>query len=513
MTTYKNIRRIGGGTFGDVYECETADKKVFAKKVLKSTDLEDIARFLKEVRILSTLDHPNIVKVTAKYLTGAPYSFVMPRYKSSLEDCFPGIVSDEARIIPIFTAILNAIEYAHKQGIIHRDLKPSNVLLNSDTDVAVTDFGLGRITADNTARLTKSNQGFGTPGYASPEQWDQCNAKYADGRSDIYTLGKILYELYAGLLQNGVHPDLNLLSPKIRLVVDGCLKQKPEERYQSLEELKRTWLAITGQVDEALTKLNELAAELCTPRIADDKLLDQFIELLAQHDTNLDAVQEALLTASYKIVAQMYKKNAGFTGALIGKFIDHAKSQQWPSDHSHQLACFCDDLCGQIGDIEIRSKLLAAMMHLAKQSGLFKTQKLIRKRLLGAMDAAASQGVENHIKALSADVAQHTYIQVAHLDQLALSLRVAFELAILGAVTHTAFTMDHWDQFIAGLTTRDKNLADKLQECTHGPELRSRTLLIRMKNAPVDKLSYQVSLLETLWAEIVGHRSVIILMP
>lgn len=513
MTTYKNIRRLGGGGFGDVFECETADKKIFAKKVLKSTDPDDISRFLKEVRILSALDHPNIVKVTAKYLTAAPYSFIMPKYNCSLQDCFPDIIADEKRIVLVFTAILNAVDYAHKQNIIHRDLKPSNVLLNSDSEVVVTDFGLGRVVAAESVRLTQSGQGFGTPGYASPEQWEEGNAKNADARSDIYTLGIILYELYVGLL-NGTQADLSLLSPKIRLLVERCLRQKPEERFQSVEAFKSSWLAITGQTDEALATLNELAAELSTSAVLDENVLNSFIEVLAKNDTNRDAILESLLTASAKTIAQMLKKNHGFTIAILDRFLDHVRSQQWPSDYGHKIAVFCDDVIDLMEDLECKAKLIATLLYLATQSAIFKTQKIVRKRVLDNGDAAAKQALENHIRNLPAEVANHNYRQLAILEKLSLTMRSAFEDAILGESNHDAFTSETWQKFTEALRTIDESLSAKLNECTHsGPELKSRTIFLRMKDALPEKLIYQVGTLEAVWSETIGHACIIILVP
>jgi eukaryotic-like serine/threonine-protein kinase len=108
---------------------------------LDDTDEEVVKRFEREVRIQSKLDHPNIVKVLDKKLTDDARFYVMPLYRGSLVDEFPDIVGYEERLSRIYSSILDAIEHAHTQGAIHRDLKPENVLLNSDQDIVISDFG------------------------------------------------------------------------------------------------------------------------------------------------------------------------------------------------------------------------------------------------------------------------------------------------------------------------------------------------------------------------------------
>jgi serine/threonine protein kinase len=136
MAKYTDISEIGSGGFGKVFACRCdADGCKYAKKKLdESTDSDALKRFSREVRILSTLDHPHIVKVLGKRLEKPPFFYIMPLYKRSLRAELPNIVADTQRIDSIFSRLLTAIEYAHSQGIIHRDLKPENILLNDDTD-------------------------------------------------------------------------------------------------------------------------------------------------------------------------------------------------------------------------------------------------------------------------------------------------------------------------------------------------------------------------------------------
>ena len=169
---------------------------------------EEKERFAREVRILSSLDHPNVVKVLAKQLSTEPFYYVMPLYRHSLASEIPAMAADESRINTIMSGVLDGVEYAHLQGILHRDIKADNVLMNSDTDLVISDFGLGRIIDSASTRQTISGFGMGTMRYMAPEQFS--DAKYADHRSDVFSLGRMIYELYTGPL-TGIHQDVTSL--------------------------------------------------------------------------------------------------------------------------------------------------------------------------------------------------------------------------------------------------------------------------------------------------------------
>ena len=132
MAIFKKLKRIGSGGFGAVFTCTKNNKRtLYAFKELQANaDSDAVKRFITEVRILSILDHPNIIKVIGKRLNAAPYFYAMPLYQQSLEDELPSLVGNEDRISLLFDGILDAVEYAHSQGVLHRDLKPLNVLLN-----------------------------------------------------------------------------------------------------------------------------------------------------------------------------------------------------------------------------------------------------------------------------------------------------------------------------------------------------------------------------------------------
>jgi WD40 repeat protein/tRNA A-37 threonylcarbamoyl transferase component Bud32 len=208
---YKLLSVLGEGGFGMVYLAEQQHpiKRQVALKVIKPgmDTRQVIARFEAERQALALLDHPHIAHVfdAGATETGRPY-FVMElvRGLSIIEYCDRHKLDIEKRL-ELFLQVCEAVQHAHQKGIIHRDLKPSNILVLAKEDRAVPvliDFGvakaLGQSLTEKTL-FTEQGQFLGTPEYMSPEQAEM-TAEQVNTRSDIYSLGVVLYELLAGTL-------------------------------------------------------------------------------------------------------------------------------------------------------------------------------------------------------------------------------------------------------------------------------------------------------------------------
>lgn len=206
---YKLLERVGEGGCGVVYVAEQTEpvRRRVALKVIKlGMDTKQvIARFEAERQALAMMDHPNIAKVLDAGTTdaGRPY-FVMELVRGiEITDyCDQEKVSTKERL-DLFIKVCQAIQHAHQKGIIHRDIKPSNILVTLHDGVPVPmviDFGIAKATegrlSDNTV-YTQLHQFIGTPAYMSPEQAEMSGLDI-DTRSDIYSLGVLLYELLAG---------------------------------------------------------------------------------------------------------------------------------------------------------------------------------------------------------------------------------------------------------------------------------------------------------------------------
>ncbi len=199
---YRVIRPLGQGGMAHVYLAEdTETGNYVALKIMRdelSDDPEFIRRFATEARAAASLDHPNIVAVL-DYGQDGQIRYIVQEYvkgKTLKELIQEQGALDYRLAVPLMIQIGLALEHAHKRGVIHRDIKPQNVMITSDMVAKVTDFGIARTTNANTITLT-GGIAFGSVHYFSPEQ---ARGGYVTERSDIYSLGIVLYEALTGEL-------------------------------------------------------------------------------------------------------------------------------------------------------------------------------------------------------------------------------------------------------------------------------------------------------------------------
>jgi serine/threonine protein kinase len=251
---YELLEELGRGGMGIVYLARHRNSgQEFAIKMLltgENSTEDQIKRFLREAKTAYKLQHPNIVSVhQIGYCNGAPY-FVMDYVKGQdLESLAQSYQVTQMEAALLIKTAANAIEYAHSQEIVHRDLKPSNLMLDQDTRLRITDFGLAKaLTQDDT--LTLSGNVLGTPAFMPPEQ-ALANRDLIGPRSDVYSLGAVLFFLLTGrppfqgdavvrVLHQVVtarppHPrSINpAISEGLATICLKCLEKKPEQRYPS----------------------------------------------------------------------------------------------------------------------------------------------------------------------------------------------------------------------------------------------------------------------------------------
>ncbi len=266
---YAVLELLGEGGMGSVYKVFDSElQKEFAVKVLRKELAEDhkaVKRFEQECKAASELNHQNLVAVYANDRTKSGLPFLVMDYIHG--QTLGEIIKEEKqlavnRCLEIFSQTCEALLHAHKKGVIHRDLKPSNIMIVHDSgsdQVHVLDFGIAKIMASEGSGVTKTNLTqtgdiFGSPLYMSPEQ---CENNPQDARSDIYSLGCVMYEALSGvqpfasenpvkviLKHLNVDPEpLSKLSqtrsiPKdLETIVSRCLQKNPVDRYQSVESL------------------------------------------------------------------------------------------------------------------------------------------------------------------------------------------------------------------------------------------------------------------------------------
>lgn len=260
---FKLIRVIGQGGMGIVYEAidDTLQRSVAIKTLPSAMVTEDVVeRLEREAKLQAILDHPNIVRLldygsTPLNHREVPYLVMEYVDGNNLSKHVEGAKLTYIQIAELLAKLADALALCHSRGVMHRDLKPGNILIGSDGEPKLTDFGLGKLFEDRT-RLTKTGIIMGTPAYMSPEQAGGV-VKYIGPSADIYALGAILYELLCGTppfddsdpLQSVVkiltHPPVSLRTgnPGIPVELDAialkCLEKNPKHRYSTASELQQ----------------------------------------------------------------------------------------------------------------------------------------------------------------------------------------------------------------------------------------------------------------------------------
>ncbi len=258
---YRIVEHLGRGGMAEVYKAyqPSLDRYVAVKMMhtFLSDEKEFLARFEREAKVVATLRHPNIVQVYDFDVEGGAYYMVMEyisgeSLKARMQDLETRgewiSLDDASRII---LAVGSALKYAHERGMVHRDVKPANVMITTDGQVILTDFGIAKIVS--ASNLTASGAMVGTPSYMAPEQG---MGQPGDERSDIYSLGVMLYQLVLGRLPYDADTPLAVVlkhindplpSPKALMpdlsddlnhVIVKALAKNPGDRYQKVADLR-----------------------------------------------------------------------------------------------------------------------------------------------------------------------------------------------------------------------------------------------------------------------------------
>lgn len=289
---YQPLERIGEGGMSTVYKARDLNlDRLVALKLLtpvRSQEPTALARFKQEAVAISRLEHNNIVRVidygVDDKLGSAPQPYLVMDLIQG-QSLAQILKSDKPQSLDqslaIFKQTLDALSHAHKMGIVHRDVKPSNIMFTADdqgkASVHVVDFGIAKLTRqDQSPTLTNTGEMFGSPLYMSPEQ---CLGNAIDARSDIYSLGCVLYELVEGHppyqadnLLKVLHMHISakpapianpLLSKELKIalnsVISKAMAQNPADRYKTIEDLSSDINAVAaGNLSRFLNKKQQM---------------------------------------------------------------------------------------------------------------------------------------------------------------------------------------------------------------------------------------------------------------
>lgn len=259
LGTYRIDDVLGRGGMGVVFRAsDTSLDRTVALKVLApelSGDGDYVQRFLREAKAAAALDHPNVVAVHAAGQTGG-YCWIAMQFAKGVPlsgHMRKGRKFTVKESLAIVRQVALALGAAHKAGIVHRDIKPSNIMLDETGRALVMDFGLSR-GIQTGERITRTGTYLGTPEYSSPEQ---CETNDLDGRSDLYSLGVVLYELLTGRVPHVAETPLALfrkiaeerptpvsvinkqVPPAVQAILDRLLAKDRDRRYRTAEEVIR----------------------------------------------------------------------------------------------------------------------------------------------------------------------------------------------------------------------------------------------------------------------------------
>ncbi len=273
---FRIVKRLGHGGMGVVYRA--VDEKLSRDVAIKllSPGLGDgddrRKRFEREARAIAALSHPNIVAVhSVEHAEGQAFLVMELIEGETIADAIPRGGMEVLRLLEIAVPLAGAVATAHEHGVVHRDLKPQNVMLTTEGTIKVLDFGLAKLaegpSGDSAphaaATMTLDGRILGTPAYMSPEQ---AEGKGVDARSDVFSLGVMLYEMAVGELPfNGgstislissvlrddpapIHTRRPGLPPQLWRIVRRCLAKDPRRRYQSSRDLCNDLEELRGEL-------------------------------------------------------------------------------------------------------------------------------------------------------------------------------------------------------------------------------------------------------------------------
>lgn len=380
---YRIDELLGSGGMGEVYRAYdmTMDREVAIKLVRNdgTVDEKQFRRMQNEAKALAALDHPNIVKVQAVNFGGVDGYLGLIAMElvcgETLQEKVKGdgpLKAEDAE--KICAAIADALAHAHSKGVVHRDLKPHNIIVTTGGGIRIMDFGIAKLIGVQDQRLTRTGEVVGSPQYMSPEQ---CSNQSIDQRSDIYSLGALMYFLLTGsppfdgatvlevlMKHSSEAPNLEAITDqRIKAIIAKCLAKNPDDRFQFAQE-----------VSDCLR--NKSAAPLLIPqRSQSSARIRPRISL--QVSIGLAAILAILLVTSFvttRTTNAPQSEKADFDLKHLQKITEKIQRQNFAAEDVQQLEAMRDQIIAR-KDNDLTNDYESILLYAYQQQGSTKTSE------------------------------------------------------------------------------------------------------------------------------------------
>ena len=372
---YKIISHIGQGGAGIVYDVQKGSAH-YALKECAELDEESLKRFARELRITKTLNSPNIVKVIDEDTQADSPYYIMEMCEESLKQAVDRGLDKEQKYSYILQAC-NGFAELHNNGIIHRDIKPGNILI-ANGEAKVSDFGLGKFENRDTTTITTDITSKGTPGFMAPEIANEGHFKDADVRSDIFSIGALLYYVFSdGMIPSPINP--NSVPVEILPIIRKCMEAEPSKRYQKVEDIIGSIHIIMTLEDNYLSMKSLVDAQ--KSMMPSDFSKRAYALLMKSNDITdlVDNLRTLTIARLYNIVHTSPDYGDGIS-SLIKRVYTEDNGQSWLQFTDVDIIVFaCEALIGYANDAQTKQDLIEVSLFLSVDYNRWECMKKVVK--------------------------------------------------------------------------------------------------------------------------------------